>query len=113
MDELKERRDGKKSDKALLEQAKKRRKDCVDLYEDERKKQLVDLVFCEVDQWPAEVRAARENDINGSRPCLQIDTLNQYITQVSNDIRKNRPAIKARPIDDGADVKTAEIFQGV
>jgi len=38
MDELKERRDGKKSDKALLEQAKKRFKDCVDLYEDERKK---------------------------------------------------------------------------
>ena len=108
MDEVK----GKK-DKDILEEAKTRFQQCVDDYEEERAKQLEDLIFCDLDQWPAEIRAARENDINGARPCLTVDKINQYVTQVSNDMRKNKPAIKARPVDDGADVKTAEIFQGV
>ena len=108
MDELKGRKD-----KDILEEAKTRFKQCVDDNEEERKKQLDDLIFCDLEQWPDEIRAAREGDINGARPCLTIDKINQYVTQVSNDMRKNKPAIKARPVDDGADVKTAEIFQGV
>ncbi len=105
MDEL------KKGDKEILETAKKRFKLCVDENEQERAKQLDDLVFCDLEQWPAEVRAARENDINGPRPCLTIDKINQYITQVVNDMRQNKPSIKARPVDDGADPKTAKVFQ--
>lgn len=102
-----------REDKDILEEAKTRFKRCVDDHEEERAKQLDDLVFCEIDQWPPEVRAARENDITGARPCLTIDKVNQYIVQVCNEMRKNRPAIKARPVDDFADVKTAEVFQGV
>lgn len=78
-----------------------------------RKEMLDDLKFCTLDQWPAELRASRENDPNGARPCLTIDKINQYITQVVNDMRQNRPSIKTRPVDDSADVKTAKVFQGL
>jgi hypothetical protein len=100
-----------KSDKSILALAKQRFKQCVDDHEEERAKQLDDLIFADVDQWPADIRAARENDVNGSRPCLTIDKISQYINQVTNDMRQNRPAIKARPIDDGSDPKTAKVFQ--
>jgi hypothetical protein len=73
-----------------------------------------DLRFATLDQWPAEMRSARENDlVNGPRPCLTVDQINQYLTQVSNDMAANRPAIKVRPVDDFADPGTAEIFQGL
>lgn len=48
-----------------------------------------------------------------NRPALQIDKLTQYVNQVSNDIRMNTPSINVIPHGDGADVETAEIFQGL
>ena len=74
---------------------------------------LDDLRFCTLDQWPAAIRSERENDPNGARPCLTIDKINQYIVQVVNDFRQNRPAVKVRPVDGGADVETAKVFQGL
>ena len=74
---------------------------------------LDDLRFCTLDQWPAAIRAERENDPNGARPCLTIDKINQYIVQVVNDFRQNRPAVKVRPVDGGSDVETAKVFQGL
>lgn len=97
----------------ILKEAADRFKGCVDDNSDERRKQLDDLVFCDLEQWPADIRAAREKDINGARPCLTIDKINQYVTQVVNDLRQNKPSVKVRPIDSGADIKTAEVFQGI
>lgn len=80
----------------------------------EREKMLDDLRFATLDQWPAEIRRQREGDVvNGPRPCLTVDQINQYITQVSNDMRRNRPAIKTRPVDNVADPETAKVFQGL
>ena len=100
-------------DKLILEQARQRMKEATDENSDERKKQLDDLKFCTLDQWPAEIRAQREGDVNGNLPCLTIDQINQYIVQVVNDMKQNKPSIKARPVDDASDPETAEIFQGV
>lgn len=100
-------------DEELLKTAQERFKQCVDDNAPERRKQLEDLIFCDVEQWPEDIRASRENDINGIRPCLTIDKINQYINQVVNNLRQNKPSIKVRPIDSGADVKTAEVFQGI
>jgi hypothetical protein len=36
-------------------------------------------------------------------PCLEVDKLNQYVRQVVNDGRQNRPGVKVRPEGDGAD----------
>ena len=100
-------------DELILEQGRDALKVCVEDNSEERNKQLDDLLFCTLDQWPAQIRQSREGDVNGARPCLTIDQINQYIVQVVNDGKQNRPSVKARPVDDVADPKTAEIFQGL
>lgn len=101
------------SDKDILEEGRRRLKYVIDENENERKKQKDDLLFSTLDQWPSDIRNARENDPNGARPCLTIDQINQYIVQVVNDIRQNRASVKVRPQDDYADIETAEVFQGI
>lgn len=102
-----------RTDKEILEEARERLKLCIDDYAEERKKQKDDLLFSTLEQWPDHIRAEREGDPNGARPCLTIDQINQYIVQVVNDMRQNRPAVKTRPVDEGADIATAEVFQGI
>jgi hypothetical protein len=103
----------KEKEESPLEEARNKLKDLVDEQETLRTQMKDDLAFCSLDQWPAEIRKERENDPNGARPCLTIDNINQYIVQVANDIRQNRPSIKVRPVDDNADVDTARIYQGL
>ena len=102
-----------RTDKEILQEARERLKLCIDDYNEERKKQKDDLLFSTLEQWPSSIRQERENDPNGPRPCLTIDQINQYIVQVVNDLRQNRPSVKARPVDEGADIETAEVFQGI
>jgi hypothetical protein len=101
------------TDKEILEEARERLRLCIDDNDEQRKLQLLDLKFATLDQWPAEIRASREDPSQpgGPRPCLTLDKINQYVTQVVNDMRQNRPAIKVRPIDDYSDVETAAVFQ--
>ena len=103
-----------KDDEAILKASRDGLKTCIDDESELRAKMVDDLRFACLDQWPGDLRAQRENDVvNGPRPCLTIDQINQYITQVSNDMAANRPSIKTRPVDDEADPETAEIFQGL
>lgn len=61
-------------------------------------------------QWDeADARARR---IAG-RPMLTLNHLVQFTNQVENDFRMNRPAIKISPVDDEADLETAEVLQGL
>lgn len=101
------------TDEKILERSRRGLKERIDAEGEERKKMEDDLRFCTLDQWPAEVRRAREGDPNGARPCLTSDEINQYIVQVENDMRHNRPSIKPRPVDDKSDPATAEIFAGL
>lgn len=81
---------------------------------DQRNYELDDIRFVGLlEQWPAELKAIREGDPQGSRPCLVVDKVNQYVNQIVNSMRQNRPSIKARPVDDTADIKVAEIYQGI
>ena len=67
-------------------------------------------------QWPADVLATRgavQGQTINSRPCLTINKLPQHVHQVTNDMRQNRPGAKVIPVDDKADVKVAEIFNGM
>lgn len=75
-----------------------------------RRDALEDLRFSIGDQWPKDIRTAREN---AGRPCLTMDQLQQSVRQVCNTYRQERPAININPIGDGADVDTAEIIQGI
>lgn len=97
-------------DRELLEIAKKRFALASEAETEIRSDALDDLKFSAGEQWPADVKAARDSD---RRPCLVINRLPQHIRQITNDQRQNRPAIKVSPVDDKADVKTAKIYQGL
>lgn len=71
------------------------------------------LIFDGEGIWPERLRAAREGDPKGARPCLVVSDLGPRVHQVTNDFRQNRPAIKIRPVDDNADVDTAKVFNGL
>lgn len=67
-------------------------------------------------QWPADVLATRgsvQGQTINARPCLTINKLPQHVRQVTNQQRQNRPSGKVIPADDNADVKVAEIFDGI
>ena len=71
---------------------------------------LDELRFYDGDQWPEEIRKQRELD---GRPCLTFPVIQQFVHQVSNDVRQNKPAPLIRPVDDRGDVDTAEIMMGL
>ncbi len=75
-----------------------------------RKDALDDLKFRAGEQWPDDVKRGRELD---KRPCLTINRIPQFIRQVTNDQRQNRPAIQVNPVDDKGDTDTAEVLQGL
>lgn len=78
---------------------------------DNRVDALDDLEFARLgEQWPREVRVQREKE---NRPCLTINRMPSFIRQVVNDARQNKPQIKVRPVDSGADMQTAEIINGL
>lgn len=78
--------------------------------EENRKNALDDIKFSHGDQWPLDIWQQR---IQFKRPALTINQLPKFIRQVTNETRQNKPSIQVHPVDDGADVETAEILQGL
>ena len=60
------------------------------------------------EQWSDEAREVRRG-----RVMMTLDRTNQYILQVVNDARKNKPGIKTMPADSGADVAVAQHLDGI
>ena len=60
-------------------------------------------------QWPDSVRGQRERE---GRPVLTINCLRAFVKQVTNEARRNRPAVKVLPVED-ADKDRARIMQGM
>jgi len=82
-----------------------------DMWSVVRQEALDDLQFARLsDQWPEEDKRNRRLD---GRPCMTVNRLPAFIRQVVNDARQNKPQIKVRPVDGGADVRTADIFSGI
>lgn len=70
-----------------------------------------DIAFARMaEQWPEKIKKLREEE---GRPCLTINKLPAFIRQVVNDSRQNKPGIKVSPVDNGADVNTAEVIGGI
>jgi Phage P22-like portal protein len=69
-----------------------------------------DQAFAAGEQWPDSIEAQRTAD---GRPCLTINQLPQFIRQVVNEERQNRPQITVQPVDEAADVATAEVLEGL
>jgi hypothetical protein len=112
--EYSDERDSQASDEnnndKILEEAKSRFELCSQAENENRLLALDDLHFHAGDQWPEDIKQARALD---HRPCLVINKTPQFVQQVTNDQRQNRPAIIVHPVDDKADPETAKIYQGM
>lgn len=107
-DEAKEEKDEETSDP--LHEIRERYSRATEYWDEDLKAAKDDIAFRAGNQWLPEDITSRTRD---KRPTLTVDKLNQYIRQIVNDGRQNRPSIKVRPVDSGADIETAEIFSGV
>jgi hypothetical protein len=100
----------KPQDRTFIEEALKRFMLAQEAETEIRREALDDLKFLKGDQWPDEIKSKRAQR---GRPCLVINRLAQFVNQVTNDQRQNRPGIKVSPVNDDADEETAEIIQGL
>jgi len=98
------------TDDKVLETARKRLKRCIDSSSTLHEEMLDDIRFAAGQQWPDEIKNGREQD---RRPCLTVNKTAQYVRQVVNDGRQNKPAIKVYPVGDGADQDVAKVFNGL
>lgn len=99
------------SDKDIISEAKEAYRLGIDAEKENRDSYEEDYAFARLDeQWPEDVKRQREAE---GRPCLTIPRLQAFIRQVVNDARQNRPRIKTKPIDSFADVKTAQVLDGI
>ena len=101
---------GKGGNDAILAEALKRYKSSVEFDGENRLAALNDLWFIAGWQWPEDAKRKRQQE---GRPALTINTLPTYLHQVTNDQRQNSPSIKVHPVDDDADIETAQIIQGL
>jgi len=104
--------DGDPSDEELLEEAKERYGFCEQFWKPIQEQWRQDAKFRALEQWPQNLLDIR-NKPGKERPCLTVDKCNQYVRQVVNDGRQNRPGVKVRPIDDKGDPEIAEAYQGM
>lgn len=106
--------DAEEIDKKENEEILRRAKDCLELAEEAeseiRKLALEDIEFSLGNQWPDTIQQNRSRE---GRPCLVINRMPQFIQQITNEQRQNRPSIKVHPVGDGADEETAKIIQGL
>ena len=103
----------KKNDEEILSIANKRFKYSVSAFTQSNERAQASIRFRNLDQWPSGVRQAREGDPDGPRPCLVMDKLGQYCHQIINDFRQQKTGIVVTPVDSGADVKVAEVYQDI
>ena len=104
------------SDDSLITEARERFEACREATSEQREQMLDDLRFSnpsDPQQWPEEVKTVRAGAVGGPRPCLTFDQTNQFVFQVVNNGRQNKPAIKVRPVDSGADLAVADALQGM
>lgn len=99
-----------KNNKAIVDTARERFRFAADAEKDIRQSAIEDIEFSVGDQWDDRDRKTRGDD---GRPTLTVNRLPQFIRQITNDQRQNRPSIKVSPVDDLADPKTAKILQGI
>jgi hypothetical protein len=98
-----------------LEEAQRLYADALDASRRQRRQIEEDLAFSDPSdpqQWDEQIKAQRESDPGGARPCLVFDQLGQYIANVTGQVEQNPPGLHAVPVDGGADKKVAQQLDG-
>ena len=96
---------------AIFQRAKERIDEAKELRRAQDSRIMEDLRFSN----PANPEQWRSDDLTlrVGRPSLTLDRTNQFIGQVTNDMRQNNPGITVLPVDDKADPKVAETLGGI
>lgn len=103
----------------FLYEARNRFRSAISAFSETRKNELEDLKFLAGSpdnkwQWPSDVVNSRSvNEGITARPCLTINKLPQHVKEITNDQRQNRPSGKVIPVNNEADLRIAEIFDGL
>jgi hypothetical protein len=97
-------------DSDLLKELRERYKEADDHWRDNRNAWLEDAKFRAGEHWPPKIKKERED---AGRPVIVSDKTEQYVRQVVNDGRQNRPAPRVSPVDSKGDVKVAEAYKGL
>ena len=69
-----------------------------------------DLRFLNLQQWDQDDETYRKG---AGKPSLVIDQIGEPYRQLLGQISSARPALQINPVDSGADIDTAEVFQGL
>lgn len=101
---------GDNKDEHLLHCIKENFRIASETYSDQRSQAKEDFEFRNGDQWPSEIKIQRQRD---GRPCLRINKLPQFIKQVVNNQKINRPSINVNPGDSQAQIKVAKVLQAI
>lgn len=98
-------------DRDFLDEAVERFRIAADADDRTRNEMRDDFKFYVGDtQWTEEDRQLRDAD---GRPCLTINRIPQFVKQVTNAQRAQKPAVQVSPVDSAGDPKVAEIYQGL
>lgn len=95
----------------LHRRAMERYSDAKEAFREQHKRMQEDLRFSnpsDPQQWDQTAK-----DLRNGRLCLTLDRTNQYIVQVVNDARKNKPGITTMPADSLADVEVSQRLDGI
>lgn len=99
-----------KDDDLLLAKIRENFKLAQESYSMQREQAREDFKFRSGDQWDNNIRRQREID---QRPCLTVNKLNQFVRQVVNNQKINRPSINVNPADSQASIDKAMIYQAI
>lgn len=94
-----------------LQRIRERFADAADAMREQHARMREDMEFSnpsDPKQWAGDALAARKG-----RPCLTFDRTNQFIQQVVNDARQNKPSINCLPADSYADIEVAQKLDGI
>lgn len=103
-------------DEETLKTARERFRSAQDAFREQRDRIVEDFAFsnpADPQQWDKRDLDARRNNPDGARVCLTLDHTNQYLQQVVNDARQNKPAINYLPSGGGARQEVAAALDGV
>lgn len=103
------------SDQTVLDTALKRYARAKEYWSEFRRRAVEDLEFsnpADPKQWDEAAVRMRKSG-NQPRPCLTLDHTNQYIAQVVNDARQNKPGLSFLPSTGGARIEVARALDGL
>lgn len=101
-----------RSDDDILVELREERTYATRAWADIRDEGRKDVMCVAGDVWQAMDPEGLRQRQAAVRPALAPDEIGQYLNQTGNDVRQNKRSIKATPVGNGADKKSADFIQG-